>query len=417
MINFPNNPAFGDAFTLGGTIYTCVSTAPIVWNAAPAAAAIADAPTDGKTYGRNTALWKALTKSDVGLDQVDNTADNNKPVSGPQGVALEPKIVAATALYYWRGDKTWQILDKAAVGLGSVDNTADANKSVYAASYANGQRFDWANNNNNPTYLWGADNNGVAYIAWRAGMSVSYADSANYANSAGSAPANGGTAQNSNQVGGIGGWNYSGVGNNPPWLWSTDGNSQYQFLTAPNTLSVNYANSCDYSNRTGTVNNASGGYINGTINAFGYTGRQGNAGATTNIMNTAWVGNSVQQWVDGSFIGNINMNISDERIKKNISPLARDHDSFMGIVPIKYGFKDVSIWTDDGVEHWGWSAQNIASTLPIALVGGFEAKTLDGDIQPAGVDERPILTLTVLEVQALWAEVAALRERIAVLEA
>lgn len=44
----------------------------------------------------------------------------------------EPVILAATvpADKYWRGDKTWQVLDKAAVGLGNVDNTADADKPV-----------------------------------------------------------------------------------------------------------------------------------------------------------------------------------------------------------------------------------------------------------------------------------------------
>lgn len=111
MINFPNNPALGDAFSQGGTVYTCVLANPVVWNAAPGAAAIPEAPLDGKTYGRNTAAWKALDKTDVGLDKVDNTSDATKPVSGPTQAALNGKqavIPLGGAFQWWRGDQTWQ---------------------------------------------------------------------------------------------------------------------------------------------------------------------------------------------------------------------------------------------------------------------------------------------------------------------
>lgn len=42
-------------------------------------------------------------------------------------------IAAGTTGQYWRGDKTWQTLDKTAVGLGNLDNTSDANKPVSTA--------------------------------------------------------------------------------------------------------------------------------------------------------------------------------------------------------------------------------------------------------------------------------------------
>jgi hypothetical protein len=48
----------------------------------------------------------------------------------------EPTIAAGTTAQYWRGDKTFQTLDKAAVGLGNVDNTSDANKPVSTAQAA-----------------------------------------------------------------------------------------------------------------------------------------------------------------------------------------------------------------------------------------------------------------------------------------
>jgi hypothetical protein len=46
----------------------------------------------------------------------------------------EPSITAGTTSQYYRGDKTFQTLDKTAIGLGNVDNTSDANKPVSTAT-------------------------------------------------------------------------------------------------------------------------------------------------------------------------------------------------------------------------------------------------------------------------------------------
>jgi Protein of unknown function (DUF2793) len=46
----------------------------------------------------------------------------------------EASITAGTTAQYWRGDKTMQALDKSAVGLANVDNTSDANKPVFTTS-------------------------------------------------------------------------------------------------------------------------------------------------------------------------------------------------------------------------------------------------------------------------------------------
>lgn len=43
---------------------------------------------------------------------------------------FEPILTASDLTKYYRGDKTWQTLDKNAVGLGNVDNTADADKPI-----------------------------------------------------------------------------------------------------------------------------------------------------------------------------------------------------------------------------------------------------------------------------------------------
>jgi hypothetical protein len=146
-------------------------------------------------------------KNDIGLGNVDNTSDLNKPVSTAQQTALNSKenlsnkstdialgtsdalypsqkavksyvdnqlanitvsdatattkgilklagdlggtansptvpglifkentILSGTTAQYFRGDKTWQTLNKTAVGLANVDNTSDANKPISTAT-------------------------------------------------------------------------------------------------------------------------------------------------------------------------------------------------------------------------------------------------------------------------------------------
>jgi len=85
----------------------------------------------------NTSNPHNTTKTQVGLGNVDNTSDADKPVSTAQQTEIDTKedaIAAGTTSQYWRGDKTFQTLDKSAVGLGNVDNTSDADKPVSTAT-------------------------------------------------------------------------------------------------------------------------------------------------------------------------------------------------------------------------------------------------------------------------------------------
>lgn len=47
---------------------------------------------------------------------------------------FEPWVANGTVQHYWRGDKTWQTLNKSAIGLDQVDNTSDVNKPVSIAA-------------------------------------------------------------------------------------------------------------------------------------------------------------------------------------------------------------------------------------------------------------------------------------------
>jgi hypothetical protein len=59
-----------------------------------------------------------LSKSDVGLSNVDDTSDANKPVSSATQTALNAKegtITAGTTAQFYRGDKSFQDLNAAAL--------------------------------------------------------------------------------------------------------------------------------------------------------------------------------------------------------------------------------------------------------------------------------------------------------------
>lgn len=72
----------------------------------------------------------ALTKSDLGLANVDNTGDINKPVSTATQIALDFKANLASPTF----SGTVGGITKAMVGLGNVDNTTDAAKPISTAT-------------------------------------------------------------------------------------------------------------------------------------------------------------------------------------------------------------------------------------------------------------------------------------------
>jgi hypothetical protein len=72
----------------------------------------------------------SLTKADLGLGNVDNTGDINKPVSTPTQNALDLKANLASPTF----TGTVSGIDKTMVGLPNVNNTSDANKPVSTAT-------------------------------------------------------------------------------------------------------------------------------------------------------------------------------------------------------------------------------------------------------------------------------------------
>ena len=89
-----------------------------------------------------------LTKSDVGLGNADNTSDANKPISTAVSLALSGKYdasnpdsfvdaagaAAAAPVQSVAGQTGVVTLSKSDVGLSNVDNTSDADKPVSTAT-------------------------------------------------------------------------------------------------------------------------------------------------------------------------------------------------------------------------------------------------------------------------------------------
>lgn len=110
------------------------------------ASAIADAKQAGTTAQANLEAHignkenpHEVTKAQVGLSDVDNTSDKNKPVSTLQATAIADAKKAGTDA---QANLTAHINDKenphevtkAQVGLGNVDNTSDVNKPISTAT-------------------------------------------------------------------------------------------------------------------------------------------------------------------------------------------------------------------------------------------------------------------------------------------
>lgn len=89
----------------------------------------------------STVLATVLTGLSTATNAVITSADNVLSALGKLqaqitslGTSKENTITAGTTAQYFRGDKTFQTLDKTVVGLSNVDNTSDANKPVSTAT-------------------------------------------------------------------------------------------------------------------------------------------------------------------------------------------------------------------------------------------------------------------------------------------
>lgn len=75
-----------------------------------------------------------LTKANIGLGNVDNTSDVNKPISTATQTAINLKADAIALTTHTSNTNNPHATTKAQVGLSNVDNTSDANKPLSGAT-------------------------------------------------------------------------------------------------------------------------------------------------------------------------------------------------------------------------------------------------------------------------------------------
>jgi hypothetical protein len=91
----------------------------------------------GLNYHNNTGIFQLaptyFIPNSTDLSGV-NTGDQTLPTLNSLGA--EPIITSGISSQYYRGDKTWNTLNSTVVGLGNLDNTSDINKPVSTATAA-----------------------------------------------------------------------------------------------------------------------------------------------------------------------------------------------------------------------------------------------------------------------------------------
>jgi len=83
-----------------------------------------------KNYENSTTNIKMNNIVSVGILDTIARSDHIHPID----TSREPTITIGTVGQYFRGDKTFQTLDKSTVGLSNVDNTTDLNKPISTAT-------------------------------------------------------------------------------------------------------------------------------------------------------------------------------------------------------------------------------------------------------------------------------------------
>jgi hypothetical protein len=118
-----------------GGVTSVTGTAPVVSSGGTTPAISMPAATSLVNGYLSSADWTTFNNKQAALVSGTNIKTiNSTSLLGSGNIAVEPTITAGTTGQYYRGDKTFQTLDKTAVGLANVDNTTDLNKPISTAT-------------------------------------------------------------------------------------------------------------------------------------------------------------------------------------------------------------------------------------------------------------------------------------------
>ena len=103
---------------------------------------------------------------------------------------------------------------------------------------------------------------------------------------------------------------------------------------------------------------------------------------------------------------------SDYRLKENVTPLTDAAARVQALKPSRFNFIADPDRTVDG-----FIAHEAAEVVPEAVHGEKDAVNEDGSIKPQGIDQSKLVPLLTAALQEALTEIAALKARVAVLEA
>jgi hypothetical protein len=151
----------------------------------------------------------------------------------------------------------------------------------------------------------------------------------------------------------------------------------------------------------------------------GLAGRQGISGNTQGQpYNFYWSG-QVESWVGTTFIGNVQFQQSDYRIKKNIEEVAGIDflDRIDKYRIVTYRMNDIAVWFDDGRTRQGMIAHEVQAVNDLAAYGEKDAEMADGSIKIQQLDMMALITDLIGAAKELHAEVKGLRAEVDALKA
>lgn len=145
------------------------------------------------------------------------------------------------------------------------------------------------------------------------------------------------------------------------------------------------------------------------------TGVSGSYGVS--CFNFNWTG-SLQAWVDGTNVGNVQLSSSDYRIKKNIKTLT---DDFVARIQkyrvVTYQYRQQGAWRGNVDVVQGLIAHEAAEANPLAATGTKDEVDEDGNMVIQNLNTFAIITDLIGAVQQQSVQISQLQAELAALKA
>jgi hypothetical protein len=153
----------------------------------------------------------------------------------------------------------------------------------------------------------------------------------------------------------------------------------------------------------GTLNVSGIATFSNNVTANGYTGRQGQGGATSNALNTFWTGTAIQQWVDTTNVGTLAFT-SDYRTKKDVTDAEPALEQVRRWRPITYTGAKWGVFEENSDVRHSFIAHELQAISPDCVIGEKDGEHVQH------LDVLPILARLAKAVQELDAELTALKK-------